>query len=118
MIRIIREIKWFIQRGIRGWSEFDAWDLHCYLLKIMKEGTEYLRKYQHGYPASLTEEKWQKKLDEMIWSFQYLLDKEDIWGQDYYRVGEEQANKNKEINEKRAKEGLKVFIEHFRDLWD
>jgi len=41
-----------------------------------------------------------------------------IWAQYVGRVGYEQTEKNKEINEKRAKEGLKIFIEHFRDLWD
>ncbi len=47
-----------------------------------------------------------------------IRDSSDIWWQDVERVGSEQVDKNKEINEKRAKEGLKIFVEHFRDLWD
>jgi len=54
----------------------------------------------------------------MIWAFEYYREASNIWFQDTKRVGTEQAEKNKEINEKRAKEGLKIFVEHFRDLWD
>lgn len=63
-------------------------------------------------------EEWRQKLKEMIWAFEYYRDSSEIWWQDKKRVGTEQAEKNKEINEKRAKEGLKIFVEHFRDLWD
>ena len=118
MIRLIRKIKWFIQRGIRGWADSDTWDFHCYLADIITGGTKYLLENQHGYPGSLTEKEWDQKLKEMIWAFEYYRDYSDIWYQDVCRVDSTQADKNKEINEKRAKEGLKIFIEHFRDLWD
>lgn len=113
-----RCVKWFFQRGVRGWAPIDTWAFDEYLLKIMEGGLAYLRKTQHGYPASLTEKEWDRRLGEMIWSFQFLLDEGDIWSQDCRRIGVDQADKNKEINEKRAKEGLKIFIEHFADLWD
>jgi len=44
--------------------------------------------------------------------------KKKIYIEDIQRMGQKQADLNKEINEKRAKEGLKIFVEHFRDLWD
>jgi len=96
----------------------DTWEFYHYLSNIVAGGTRYLLKYQHGYPASLTEEEWHKKLKEMVWAFEYYRDSSEIWWQDVRRVSAEQAEKAKEINEKRAKEGLKIFIEHFRDLWD
>lgn len=116
--RLFRNIKSFVVRGIRGWCPEDTWDFSGYLLEIMKGGLKYLRETQHGYPASLTEEEWDRRLDEMIWSFQFLKDEGDIWSQDWHRVGEDQAEENKKINRKRAKKGLELFVEHFADLWD
>lgn len=75
-------------------------------------------KYQYGYPSSLTEKEWRQKLKEIIWAFEYYRDATETWFQDVKRVGSIQADKNQKINERRAKEGLKVFIEHFRNLWD
>jgi hypothetical protein len=57
-------------------------------------------------------------LRETICAFEYYRDVSLIWAQGIGRVGCEQANENKEINEKRAKEGLNIFIEHLQDLWD
>ena len=118
MIEIIRKIKGFIQRGFRGWSNSDTWEFYHYVSNVIAGGTRYLLKYQNGYPASLTEKKWNEKLKEMIWAFEYYRDATDLWFQDVKRVGSIQADENQKINEKRAKEGLKIFIEHFRDLWD
>ena len=118
MIKTARKIKSFIVTGMRGWAPEDTWDLDWYLPDVVAGATRYLMKHQHGYPGSLTEEEWNKKLKEMIWAFEYYRDRSEIWWQDVHRVESEQADKNKEINEKRAKEGLKIFIEHFRDLWD
>jgi len=55
---------------------------------------------------------------DMIWAFECYGDSGEIWAQDLGRVGCEQADKNKEINEKRAKEGLKTFVEHLQNLCD
>jgi len=46
MISLLRKIKWFIQRGKRGWADCDAWDFNTYVAGIIKEGTEYL--LEHG----------------------------------------------------------------------
>jgi len=76
----------------------------------------YLRSFY--WRASSTLEKWEEMLKDMIWAFEYYRDSSDVWWQDVERIGSERAEKNKEINEKRAKQGLKIFIEHFPDLWD
>ena len=115
---MFRKVRSFIQRGIRGWANEDTWNLYYFLANVIANATKYLLKTQHGYPGSLTEEEWNKELEEMIWAFEYYRDSSDIWMQDNNRVGNEQAKKNKEKNEDRAKKGIQIFIEHFRDLWD
>ena len=101
--RLYRKIKSFIQRGRRGWAEEDTWDFDYYLSNIIAEGTKYLLVHQHGHPKDLTEKKWREILKEIIWTFQYLRDGYNIWLQDWESIGLDQANKNREINDKRAK---------------
>ena len=116
--RLYRKIKSFIQRGRRGWAEEDTWDFDYYLSNIIAEGTKYLLVHQHGHPKDLTEKKWREILKEIIWTFQYLRDGYNIWLQDWESIGLDQANKNREINDKRAKKGLSLFVKYFQDLWD
>lgn len=83
------ETKWFIQRGIRGYSDRDVWGFDCYLMTVIKEGLLKLQKNKQGYPmlviedsdpidehGNLTEEgdklaseRWNKVLQVMINTF-------------------------------------------------
>ncbi|MBI2020197.1 hypothetical protein HYS94_02140 [Candidatus Daviesbacteria bacterium] len=53
MKRILDEIKYFIQRGRRGWSDRDIWDFESYLHKILAGGLTYLAKSENGHPCRL-----------------------------------------------------------------
>ena len=44
-----RTIKWFIQRGRRGWSDRDLWGFDTYLALVIAEGIERLIEVKHGY---------------------------------------------------------------------
>ena len=44
-----RSIKWFIQRGRRGWADCDAWGFDTYLARVIAEGVERLILVKHGY---------------------------------------------------------------------
>lgn len=44
------EIKWFVQRGVRGYSDRDLWEFDGYLSRVIKEGCIWLRMNQHGVP--------------------------------------------------------------------
>jgi len=81
---------------------------------LVKDEREQRRveKYLKELYEFKSEEDYRGFLDSFI-----IRDSSEIWWQDVERVGSEQAGRNKEINEKRAKEGLKIFVEHFRDLW-
>jgi len=39
-----RKIKWFIQRGKRGWADCDTWGLDFYLADIIENSIQYLKK--------------------------------------------------------------------------
>lgn len=44
-----RTIKWFIQRGRRGWSDRDVWSFDWYLARVIAEGIDHLIVTKHGY---------------------------------------------------------------------
>lgn len=62
MIRQIRyfflEIKWFIQRGKRGWADCDVWAIDSYLNRVIPAMLENLANCKHGAPPGLGEKRW------------------------------------------------------------
>ena len=55
------EVRWFIQRGLYGYSDYDWWGLDGYLLKWLPSALRELAN-GHGYPADLTEVEWRDML--------------------------------------------------------
>jgi hypothetical protein len=64
-----KEIKWFCQRGIRGYSDYDTWDMDYWFLNTVVPMLKSLRKNKHGYPGNITQEEWDNILDKMIFYF-------------------------------------------------
>jgi hypothetical protein len=54
--RYCREVKWFLQRGKRGWADCDVWGLDDYLAGWLPDALKQLSEDTHGYPASLCDE--------------------------------------------------------------
>jgi len=52
--RFPREVRWFIQRGRRGWSDCDLWGMDGHIARLNVEMLSRLREIAHGYPAGLT----------------------------------------------------------------
>lgn len=51
------QVKWFIQRGRRGWSDRDVWSLDWYLCEstMMPDALRHLKKTKHGVPFQMFE---------------------------------------------------------------
>lgn len=133
-----REVKWFIQRGYRGWADCDVWSFDSYIARVCTGGLKQLRDNASGTPLHVfpkdhwdsssnkrdKEEReridrearkaWRDQLDTMIDGFQAHLDAYDIpFMEDYdaYKVEVER-------HEKRRVNGMMLFVEHFSALWD
>jgi hypothetical protein len=68
------EVKYFIQRGRRGWSDADVWDLDGYLARVLGESIAHLAETTHGWPGGSEWPKfedWQNELREVS---QILID--------------------------------------------
>jgi len=68
--KIYYNIKYFIQRGKRGYSNFDLMDMDTYLLDLIPNMLKSLKEKKDGFPSDLDEDKWNNILKEMIEHFE------------------------------------------------
>lgn len=108
------DIKWFIQRGRNGYSDYDLWSFDSYLSKVISKALIQLRDKGHGYPGELCdgcmkayeehechgEEAWSAILTEISEAF--AMDKFDI----------------DNFDEERFNRGMALFVKHFNNMWD
>jgi len=112
-----RQVKWFWQRGTRGWADQDAWGWYSHHSVMMVGVLQYLRKYKHGYPIGLTPGKWAKKLKAMEEGFQAAIDEEnDVTS--YKKLPMKEYRKLIFKRRRKLMLGLKYFRAHYYSLWD
>lgn len=104
-----REIKYFFQRGRRGYSDRDLWDINEYLATIIPPMMRYLKENGTGCPAELiknnSREKWEEILEDIARGF------DEYSNVDKYGL-------HSEFSKKIMDEGMKLFIEYFGHYWD
>lgn len=100
-------IKWFCQRGWRGYADCDAWGVCDYLCEWMPEVIE---RYMGGpgHPCDVTYDEWQLILRNMATGFRAG---KRISEGDYPR-------EEHEILMARFEHGMALFHKHFWGLWD
>lgn len=122
-----------------GVSDRECWDLSNNFTNYILPRLKHFKKMDRfGFPASLTEEKWETILDEIIWSFEYMKDPsvynpipqhwhlENESLAEYLnrkktpeeeKCNEEYMERCKQLEEKKKK-GLLLFVEYYENLWD
>ena len=122
------KIECFAQRGYRGWSKDDWWNMDYYLISIIIPMLKELKEKSHGYPGhgeASTPEKWEAFLGKMIEGFEAA---KRVWEDEYYlHTGfpdnrfdgdVKQWQVESEIDQKIFKKKAKIFIDRFFSLWD
>lgn len=135
------ETKYFIQRGIRGYSDRDVWEFDYYLSDIIINGIIDLKKQIHGCPGDIvvkckedhssnlekSTKEWKRILDAIDWTF-YITKK--IQNNEYILIENYKERKKFEkkykgkmyiMNDKEVKkykEGWKYFQKYYFNLWD
>jgi len=82
---IYHNIKYFIQRGKRGYSRRDVGGFYCYLTDIMIGGLKELQGMAHGFPGGIANshtididgeskgtKEWKKIIGKIIWTFEAI----------------------------------------------
>ncbi len=101
--------KWFCQRGWRGYADCDVWGLDTYLSMWLPEALESLRTHVHGHPAGMTPKSWDRALKRMQTGFREARKIQDF----HYRDADEAR-----AAILRMKQDLRIFVNHFLELWD
>jgi len=126
IISIPNKIKYFIQRGVRGFSDGDVWGFDIFLSNVIVGGIKQLRKDLHGHPSDLTFKKWKKILKQIEDGFE-LIKKYDFISLNYYIKNEKLYKKfRKKFKEsiptkleiKKMDKSFDLLKEHYSDLWD
>lgn len=74
-----RRLKNYHQRGIRGFSDEDVWNLHIYLATIIRDSVKFLNETKYGWPGDpLTYDEWTQILTEISDGMQAHLDLYDL----------------------------------------
>ena len=102
-----KEVKWFLQRGRRGFSDRDIWSFDYYLAKVIHEGTKRLKENKSGYPSDMTEEDWDQILGKISNGFGRLLE---------FSEDPELWDDKKVMAE--IEEGKQLLVKYFESLWD
>ena len=104
------EIKYFIQRGCRGYSDRDVWNLCSYLSDNISNSLKSLEKNRHSYPMNLTDKQFKTILSDIIFTFEK---EKEITEYDSYpntKLSKEELA--------RYNRGWRLFKKYFRSLWD
>ncbi len=112
-----RRIQWFIQRGRRGYSDFDTWGLDYYLCEMLPQALRQLAKYNHGCHTFLYDN---TRKDDECWKWKAILEKMAKGFEAGYKIADCDF-KNKEDEEKlymEFEETMCLFKKHFFGLWD
>lgn len=108
---IPKEIKWFYQRGRRGYSDCDVWGFDDYLAEVISNGCKQLAKQKHGYPVSLSsQEEWNEiiiKIADGFEEYRKIMGHED----GYEKIPQEEFDK-------KLDELFLLLRKYFVNLWD
>ena len=118
-----RKLKWFYQRGSRGYADSDVWSLDWHLTHFMGKALRDLANQVHGTPIidtgreikdindcdTLTLEEWKATILYIAETFDIGRKIEEM----EYNTLEEQK-----VALKRFEQGMKMFTEYFFNLWD
>jgi hypothetical protein len=95
--------------------------MDCTLAMIIHPMLVQLKATQHGYPAGLTEERWNEILDEMIWAFEQKVkhvDPLDACHDKCSNFGDPVCKACLEDTAERMTNAFKLFGEYYESLWD
>lgn len=109
IMELIDEVRYFIQRGRRGYSDRDMWGLDYYLTSWMPSALKQLRRTKQGTPIGLSEIQWQGKLARIIRAFETAQKLSDLT----YIKPEEYQKALKQF-----RKDFDVFKNYYFNLWD
>ena len=140
-----REARWFAQRGRRGWADCDTWSLDDYLDGWLPAAIRHLKEHKRSVPWGMfeglptenddgythseetfkvAEARWDEIMDKMAAAFEANgriscgLYEEELGPYESSPARHARAEGLRARDEGISREGMALFVEHYRDLWD
>lgn len=117
-----------------GVSDEECWGLHHRLSPYILKRLRHFRNMNlHSHPVGITHEEWLEILDQMIFAFDYDINKEKYnpvpayFGSDFLKSQESSKEEEEQLeswvqkaNELaiRQQNGFNLFAKYYVDLWD
>lgn len=95
------DMKHLYQRGKRGYSDRDVWDMNHYLSKIIPPMLRQMISGGYCHPIGLTPKKWDNIREKIALGFE----------------ASEKEEQSKDLD-KQFDEGMKLFVKYYKNLWD
>lgn len=141
------EVKWFIQRGIRGYSDRDVWNFDSYMNEIMSKAIKHLVDNAHGCPPQILEiseeshdsdleksmKMWHRILNEIVWLFETnkkiendnliyvpeekIRDNTEEWFEQFNKPTKEEDKLFPDLPDKHFKVMTKEECKRYREAW-
>lgn len=145
LTNIPKQIKFFYQRGKRGYSDQDVWSMDWWFFSVVIPMLKQLRDTKQSYPSEFkTPEEWDRELDTMIHYFieateegcseknEYEEQYNKRWWDSFDKKGmayviddselrDKYLQRSYEIDEYREdmkNKGFEMFSKYFWNLWD
>lgn len=113
------KIKWFFQRGIKGYCDRDLWDIDIWFTTIFPKMLDEFDKTRHGYPCALSiEDEIKFRNDDEIWEQMNLEWSNTLQEMAKLFIDAKPDFPRSKINEQAKDEAFKLLSEHFYNLWD
>lgn len=116
------EIKYFIQRGRRGWADCDHWNANNYMSNVLLGLMTSFEKNDCGYPFDLKKDEWHEILKKIIAGFEAIKEvcDDSFWDDCKDKNGEIDVDIIKIETDKRVakfNEGIDLFKKYYLNLW-
>lgn len=110
---IPNKIKYFFQRGIRGYADEDTWSIDWYISSWLPQAIKELRDRKIGYPGikGMTSKKWSTILTEIADGFEADRKYNNL---EFDFMNKKQCEK---LIQKKDR-GMKLFVKWYNSLWD
>ena len=119
-----QEIKWFWQRGRRGYADCDVWGIDSYLSSWMPEAVKKIRENSISYPAygeASTPEGWNKiliKIEKGFIAHREEMEADYMYANNGKFLPPSKWKPKRDKLYKEHKEGMKLFAKWYGHLWD
>jgi hypothetical protein len=111
------EVKWFIQRGKRGYADCDIWGFDTYLARVISEGCKQLKDSAHSAPTRLSGHLAATQSDIAIKRWSRILEKISR-GFILLNMWEDNGRMPTDAEKREIAKGWFLFKKYFSDLWD